>query len=118
MCGAPAFSVPQLENSMDRLDAMKVFVAALDEGSLAGAARKLGKSQAAVSRGVALLEAHVGVELLHRTTRSIKLSEAGERYAVPCRRLLIDLREADIMAPGEKSAPPRTLTGRAPGTAG
>ena len=103
---------------MDRLDAMKVFVAALDEGSLAGAARKLGKSQAAVSRGIAFLEAHVGVELLHRTTRSIKLSEAGERYAVACRRILIDLKEADMMAAGEKSAPRGTLTVTAPVAAG
>ena len=103
---------------MDRLDAMKVFVAALDEGSLAGAARKLGKSQAAVSRGIAFLEAHLGVELLHRTTRSIKLSEAGERYAVACRRILIDLKEADMMAAGEKSAPRGTLTVTAPVAAG
>ena len=45
---------------MDRIDAMKVFVAALDEGSLAGAGRKLGRSPAAVSRAIAFLEAHVG----------------------------------------------------------
>jgi Bacterial regulatory helix-turn-helix protein, lysR family len=43
------------EQSMDRIDAMKVFVAALDEGSLAGAGRKLGRSPAAVSRAVAFL---------------------------------------------------------------
>src|SRR5712664_3554549 len=67
-----------LEESMDRIDAMKVFVAALDEGSLAGAGRKLGRSPAAVSRALAFLEGHVGVQLLHRTTRSSKLSEAGE----------------------------------------
>ena len=42
---------------MDRIDAMKVFVAALAEGSLAGAGRKLGKSPAAVSRAIAFLEA-------------------------------------------------------------
>ena len=66
---------------MDRIDAMKVFVAALDEGSLAGAGRKLGRSPAAVSRAVAFLEAHVGAELLHRTTRSIKLSEAVGYYS-------------------------------------
>src|SRR2546423_2813213 len=45
---------------MDRIDAMKVFVAALEEGSLAGAGRKLGRSPAAVSRAIAFLEAHVG----------------------------------------------------------
>ena len=86
------------EQSMDRIDAMKVFVTALDEGSLAGAARKLGRSAAAVSRAVAVLEGHVGVQPLHRTTRLIKLSEAGKRYAVGCRRMLTDLEEADILA--------------------
>ena len=57
---------------MDRLDAMKVFVLAVDEGSLAAAGRKLGRSPAAVSRAIAFLEGQVGAELLHRTTRSIK----------------------------------------------
>ncbi|MGJ7525569.1 LysR family transcriptional regulator [Variovorax sp. GB1P17] len=95
---------------MDRIDAMKVFVAALDEGSLAGAGRKLGKSPAAVSRAIAFLETHVGTELLHRTTRSIRLSEAGERYAVACRRILTDLEEADMAAAGERSAPRGRLT--------
>jgi DNA-binding transcriptional LysR family regulator len=99
---------------MDRIDAMKVFIAALDEGSLAGAGRRLGKSPAAVSRAIAFLEHHVGVELLHRTTRSLKLSEAGERYAVACRRMLTDLEEADIIAAGERSAPRGLLTITAP----
>ena len=99
---------------MDRIDAMKVFVAALDEGSLAGAGRKLGRSPAAVSRAMAFLEDHVGAALLHRTTRSIKLSEAGERYAVACRRVLADLEEADMVAAGECSAPRGTLTLTAP----
>jgi DNA-binding transcriptional LysR family regulator len=106
------------EHSMDRIDAMKVFVAALDEGSLAGAGRKLGRSPAAVSRAVAFLEGHVGVQLLHRTTRSIKLSEAGEHYVAACRRVLTDLEEADILAAGERSAPRGTLTLTAPVTSG
>ena len=99
---------------MDRIDAMKVFITALDEGSLAGAGRLLRRSPAAVSRAIAFLEAHVGVELLHRTTRSIRLSEAGERYAVACRRILTELEEADILAVGEKSAPRGLLSFSAP----
>ena len=99
---------------MDRIDAMKVFISALDEGSLAGAGRKLGRSPAAVSRAIAFLEAHVGAELLHRTTRSIKLSEAGERYAVACRRVLTELEEADNVAAGDKAAPRGTLALTAP----
>jgi|SRR5579859_376046 len=103
---------------MDRIDAMKVFVAALDEGSLAGAGRKLGRSPAAVSRAMAFLENHVGAQLLHRTTRAIRLSEAGERYAAACRRVLTDLEEADMVAAVERSAPRGTLTVTAPVAAG
>ena len=99
---------------MDRIDAMKVFVSAVDEGSLAGAGRRLGRSPAAVSRAIAFLEQHVGTELLHRTTRSLKLSEAGERYVAACRRVLLELEEADIAAAGERSAPRGTLTLTAP----
>jgi DNA-binding transcriptional LysR family regulator len=99
---------------VDRIEAMKVFITALDEGSLAGAARKLGRSPAAVSRAIAFLEARVGVQLLHRTTRSIKMSEAGERYAVTCRHVLTELEEADIIAAGERSAPRGTLSLTAP----
>lgn len=103
---------------MDRIDAMKVFVAALDEGSLARAGKKLGKSPAAVSRAIAFLEDHVGIQLLHRTTRSIRLSEAGKRYVEACRRVLTDLEEADILAAGERSAPRGLLTITAPVAAG
>jgi DNA-binding transcriptional LysR family regulator len=103
---------------MDRIDAMKVFVAALDEGSLAAGGRKLGRSPAAVSRAVAFLESHIGVQLLHRTTRSMKLSEAGERYVAACRRMLIELAEADMLAAGERSTPRGTLTLTAPVTSG
>lgn len=103
---------------MDRLDAMKVFIATLDEGSLAGAGRLLRRSPAAVSRAIAFLEAHVGVELLHRTTRRIRLSEAGERYAAACRRILTELDEAEMLAIGEKSAPRGLLTLSAPPISG
>lgn len=103
---------------MDRIDAMKIFVTTLDEGSLAGAGRRLKKSPAAVSRAIAFLEAHVGVELLHRTTRSLRLSEAGERYAASCRRVLTELEEAEILAVGEKAAPRGILTLSAPPISG
>src|SRR6476661_5192745 len=122
-CDAPVItatfcSVPMASSCPFEGNEAGGFVAALDEGSLAGAGRKLGRSPAAVSRAVAFLEAHVGAELLHRTTRSIKLSEAGERYAAACRRMLTELEEADILAAGEGSAPRGTLTLTAPVTSG
>ncbi|MGA9334146.1 MAG: LysR family transcriptional regulator [Rudaea sp.] len=103
---------------MDRIDAMKIFIAALDEGSLAGAGRKLRRSPAAVSRAIAFLEARVGVPLLYRTTRSIRLSEAGERYAAACRSLLTGLEDAERDVAGERSVPRGTLTITAPVVAG
>ncbi len=99
---------------MDRIDAMKVFVTAVEEGSLAGAARRLKRSPTAISRALGLLEQHVGVELLHRTTRSLQLSEAGQRYVEACRRVLSDLEEADMIAGSERSSPRGTLTISAP----
>jgi DNA-binding transcriptional LysR family regulator len=99
---------------MDRIDAMKVFVAALDHGSLVGAGRKLGRSPAAVSRAISFLEASAGAELLHRTTRSIKISQVGERYATVCRRVLADIEEADTIAAGEGSTPRGAITLTAP----
>lgn len=116
LCQHSAGVIP--EEALDRIDAMKVFIAALDEGSLAGAGRKLGRSPAAVSRAIAFLEDHVGMPLLHRTTRSMKLSETGERYSVACRRVLADLEEADIIAAGERSAPVGLLNLTAPVAAG
>jgi DNA-binding transcriptional LysR family regulator len=90
----------------------------LDEGSLAAAGRRLGRSPAAVSRAIAFLEAHVGAELLHRTTRTMKLSEAGARYAESCRRVLVDLEEAELSAASERTAPRGTLTITAPPISG
>jgi DNA-binding transcriptional LysR family regulator len=102
------------EPRMDRIDAMKVFITALEEGSLAAAARKLKRSPTAISRALSALEDHVGVELLHRTTRSLKLSEAGQRYAAACRRVLVELEEAELVAGSERSAPRGVLTISAP----
>lgn len=99
---------------MDRLDAMKVFMTAVEEGSLAGASRVMRRSPAAVSRAIAFLEAHVGVELLHRTTRALRLSEAGQRYAIACKRILTEIEEAELQAAGDRTAPRGVLTISAP----
>jgi DNA-binding transcriptional LysR family regulator len=99
---------------MDRFEAMKVFVTAAEAGSLAAASRRLKRSPAAVSRAIAALEGRIGAELLHRTTRALKLSEAGDRYVVACRRVLADLEEADMLAAGDGAAPRGLLTISAP----
>lgn len=103
---------------MDRIDAMRVFLAVIDEGSLAGAARRLRRSPTAISRVIAALETHVRADLLHRTTRSIRLSETGEQYAASCRRILDELDEADLLAGGERAAPRGLLSLTAPPISG
>jgi DNA-binding transcriptional LysR family regulator len=99
---------------MDRLDTMRVFVTALNEGSLARAAQRLSRSPAAITRALAALEGHVGAQLLHRTTRRLQLTEAGERYAAVCRHVLAELDEADQSVAGERARPHGVLTVTAP----
>lgn len=80
---------------MDRLDAMAVFVAVVESGSLAAAGRKLGYSPATVTRAVAMLEERLGERLLHRSTRALRLTERGEQQASVYRSILAELAEAD-----------------------
>ncbi len=80
---------------MDRLDAMALFVAAVEGGSLAAAARRYGRSPAAVTRAVALLERYAGETLLLRSTRKLSLTAAGDRYLAIWREVLAKLREIE-----------------------
>jgi len=67
---------------------LRCFVAVVDEGTFTDAGISLGISQTAVSRNLAALEEHLGVRLIHRTTRSVSLTEAGERALAHARRAL------------------------------
>ncbi|RIL07724.1 MAG: LysR family transcriptional regulator [Proteobacteria bacterium] len=80
---------------MDQLEAMRVFAAVADRGSLSAAARALGVPVASVSRKLAALEAHTDARLLARTTRRMALTEAGRRYLDAVRRVLAAVEEAD-----------------------
>jgi len=99
---------------MDQLRAMRVFVRAVDEGSLAGAGRALDLAPAGVTRILAELEAHLNARLLHRTTRRLALTEAGERYLHSARRLLAELDEADAEAGAASTEARGTLRVMAP----
>jgi DNA-binding transcriptional LysR family regulator len=103
---------------MDRFDELLAFVTAADAGSLSAAARKLGRSAPSVTRAVASLEARVGAELLRRTTRSLKLTETGERYVAVARRVLADLAEAETTTNASVASPRGLLTLTAPVTFG
>lgn len=80
---------------MDRLEAMAMFVATVDEGSLAAAARKLACSPAKVTRALQMLEERLGERLVHRTARRLRLTEAGERRLGVYRTVLAELDEAE-----------------------
>ncbi|SFP44690.1 LysR family transcriptional regulator [Variovorax sp. 770b2] len=73
---------------MDRLNAMRVFVNVVDSGSLSAAAEKLDMSRPVVTRYVAELEQWTGARLLHRTTRRLSLTAAGEELLPRCRQVL------------------------------
>lgn len=83
---------------MDRLMSMRVFQKVIDEGGFAAAARALDISPAVVTRLVADLEDHLGTRLLHRSTRRLSLSVAGETYLERVRAILQDIDEADRLA--------------------
>jgi len=68
------------------LDAMAIFASVADAGSFSGAARELGMPLSTVSRKIGNLETELGVRLIERSTRRMRLTEAGEVYAIHCRR--------------------------------
>ncbi len=95
----------RMNGGMDILNAMSVYVAVVDHGSLVRAAETLGTSAAAVSRQIAALEDHVGARLLNRTTRRLSVTDAGQDYAQRARQILSDVAEAEAAA-GEGAARP------------
>jgi len=99
---------------MDRLYLMSTFVAVVDCQGFAGAARKLNLSAPAVTRAIAELEERLGVQLLTRTTRVVRVTEAGAVYADDCRRILSEVEEADAAASVTRSSARGHLTVTAP----
>ena len=79
---------------MDRLDEMEIFVAVVDQGSLAGAARRLRRSAPAVTRALTALEDRIGTRLVERTTRRLSPTESGRALADRARILLSDYQSA------------------------
>jgi len=99
---------------MNRFHEMTVFLAVADAQSFAAAARRLAMSAPTVTRSVAALERRLGALLLVRTTRSLRLTEAGQRYAADCRRILDEVEQADDAAAGVMAAPRGALHITAP----
>ena len=90
---------------MDRFDAIRTLLAAVDGGSLSAASRSLGMPLPTVSRKVSELEQHLGTQLVVRTSRKLVLTEAGSAFVAAGRTVLERLEEAERAAAGEYKAP-------------
>jgi DNA-binding transcriptional LysR family regulator len=99
---------------MDRLEGMAVFIAVVEAGSFSAASRALRMPLASVSRRIADLEAHLGTQLLTRTTRKLALTDTGSAYLTAARQILDQIREAERAAAGEFSTPRGELIVTAP----
>lgn len=99
---------------MDKFREMEVFVAIVDQGSFTGAADKLGMSAPTVSRALHSLETRVGVQLIARTTRSIRPTDAGMAFLDASRKVLDTIADAEASIAAEQIRPAGTLTISAP----
>lgn len=99
---------------MDRYQQMQVFVAVAEEQGFAAAARRLNISPPAVTRAVSALEETLGVKLLNRTTRTVKVTEPGRRYLEDSRQILGAVAAADEAAAGINTEPRGHLAITAP----
>ncbi|MDP1700398.1 MAG: LysR family transcriptional regulator [Aestuariivirga sp.] len=80
---------------MEQFSALRLFISVGDTGSFSAAAELLGVSTSVVSRGIAALEAELGIRLLKRSTRRVALTEAGSLYLTRVRSLLTELEDTN-----------------------
>lgn len=90
---------------MDRLEAMRIFLTVAETSGFAEAARRLRLSPPSVTRAVAALEERLGTSLFQRSTRHVRLTQAGQRFLMDARRILADLEEAEASAAGDHGVP-------------
>jgi len=81
---------------MNRFENMNTFIRVVEAGSISGAADRLNVAKSAVSRRLKELEKHLGVELFHRTTRQMNLTDTGRAFYYQAVRILDDVLEAEI----------------------
>src|ERR1700726_3752576 len=92
-------------SELDRLEAMAVLLSAVEKGSLSAAARELRMPVSTLTRRITDLEEYLGTRLLTRTTRQLKLTDAGASYIASARRILDQVHEQEREAKGEFTAP-------------
>ncbi len=103
---------------MDRLDCDRMFVAVMESGSFATAARRLGTSSGQASKLVSRLEADLGVRLLNRTTRALSPTEVGQAYFDRLRGILDEFDSLDALVKSRSASPRGRLKLTAPLTFG
>lgn len=103
---------------MDRLEQMRAFTQVVASGGFAAAARELGVSRSAVSKLVIALENHLGVQLLHRSTRVVSPTETGLAFYERCVEMLTNWEEAERSVRQLQAEPKGTLRINAPMTFG
>ncbi len=94
---------------MDVMSSMAVFRRVVEAKSFSAVARETNMSQSTVSKHIAALEERLGTKLLNRSTRSLKLTEAGKEYYHHCIRILNDFHEAEASIGKGKIKPTGTL---------
>lgn len=99
---------------MDRLQSYAMFVSVADCGNFSQAARKLGVSPQALTRGIQALESHLGLRLFHRSTRAVSLTAQGAAVLPAVRRMLSDLADAEQLLRGAGGEPSGELHVTAP----
>lgn len=97
---------------------MAVLVAVVDQGGFSAASRRLGMATSVISDRVKNLEARLGVKLLHRTTRSQVLTQAGARYLESARRIIADIAAMEARVTEESAVACGDLRITAPGPLG
>lgn len=95
---------------MDRLHEIEVFIAVSEVGGFAKAGQRLRLSPPAVTRAISALESRLGAKVFNRTTRSLAITEVGQRFLENARRVLGDLDAAERDAVGETSVAKGSLT--------
>lgn len=99
---------------MDKFRNINAFIAVVENGSFAEAARKMGLSRAQVNNYVIALEDELGVQLLQRTTRKVSVTRQGEEYYDRVITIISDLHEADSVISEKQDNPSGTLKINAP----
>ena len=103
---------------MDRYSDMAILIAVVDAHGFSPAARKLKMTHSAISKRVQRLEERLGTQLLSRTTRSMTLTQAGEKYVQAARPILEDIQALEAAVVHESDAPRGTLKVSAPNALG